>query len=720
MHLIPEDLASDQEGEQHLVVFKETSTDVQEHEPRDVVDQDGNPCVHVFTGLGLPQALLEERDEELETVLVHRVDLRQVGHDEVQDRGPGGDGPQFFADGVDLCHGLVGDDHPLLALASCLLGLIQGLVQAVVLQNVALRVCQQPQDELLKIVLCLLVGSDLHDQLLALLREIGPLAGDDLGDELVVQAQERYREVDDRHFDADLGQVVRVRHLRGDKEAEVVVVWDVLRAQAQQLLPPPLEDGLGEHRLDCRVKHLLNILDQHGMTIADRRLQLPQVDWVGQLGDIDVLLLAHVANPAVRLALWVDHEWPASATGDHDAVLDGQVVGRQAGNVPLPHLGRVDEHVVNLPIGVRLQAEGNCLLKPCCGEVLAELGGEGAGVGDEASRQQDVPDDKAEVLFQDRTRRVPADGLVAQTAQQLLGAVQLEDAVLGIGLELIGLGLCTLQLCLKRGDIVEDDFQLCLLDGQLLIRLILGRLGRSQLQLLRLDLAGNAAVDVHRLHPQAERQGGVGDLLNFIWHEVFVLDVLLKLRCQLWVASQRVLVVVLQIVQELGIVHLLLRIVPRLLRPEKEAHGVQHQLDNYMRLREGLHLRDVLLVKCVQRLDGGVVLGQCLVQVLLAVRGDFCGRRGGLGGDLCIDGTSLGLLVGDGLVRVDLDNERSGVLLRLLDGRLHGRQLDLQVVHDLFRLAQGLRADDVAVQLRRQLAALFAEHVREEADQLQV
>jgi hypothetical protein len=43
--------------------------------------------------------------------------------------------------------------------------------------------------------------------------------------------------------------------------------------------------------------------------------------------------------------LWVDEEWEAAAACDEDAVLDGEVVLRQALHVPVPNRAHVHQEV---------------------------------------------------------------------------------------------------------------------------------------------------------------------------------------------------------------------------------------------------------------------------------------------------------------------------------------------------------------------------------------
>mmetsp|Transcript_85225 Transcript_85225/g.241485 ORF Transcript_85225/g.241485 Transcript_85225/m.241485 type:complete len:399 (+) Transcript_85225:2009-3205(+) len=256
VRLVLQDLGRDQEGEEHLVVLEEAAADVHVHVLGEVLDQDADPAVDHVALLRVAQPALEEEHEELEAVLVHGVDVCEVGHDKVEDGRAEGDGPQLLPHAVNLGHGLVRDEHPLLALRARGLGLVERRDERVVLEDVAARLGEELEDQLLEVVLRLLVARDLDHELLALLRQVRPLIRDDLGHELVLEAEQRHREVDDRDLDADLRQVVRVGHLRGHVEGKVLGVGHVLGAQPEHQLAAALEDCLGEHRLERRVQDL--------------------------------------------------------------------------------------------------------------------------------------------------------------------------------------------------------------------------------------------------------------------------------------------------------------------------------------------------------------------------------------------------------------------------------------------------------------------------------
>ena len=82
------------------------------------------------------------------------------------------------------------------------------------------------QDLVLDLLEHPLVLRGLEHELRLLLLELGALLGDHDAEHLVLEALGRDHEVEQRHLDRDLGQVVRVAQLGRDVELEVLVVLD--------------------------------------------------------------------------------------------------------------------------------------------------------------------------------------------------------------------------------------------------------------------------------------------------------------------------------------------------------------------------------------------------------------------------------------------------------------------------------------------------------------
>ena len=104
-----------------------------------------------------------------------------------------------------------------------------------VLQDVALGGGEHLEDLVLDVLQLLLVLGRLDDQLVLGLLELGLLLGGHDAQQLVLQAQRRDHEVDERDLDGHLGQVVGVAQLGCYVEAEVLRVLDDVLAEAQVL-----------------------------------------------------------------------------------------------------------------------------------------------------------------------------------------------------------------------------------------------------------------------------------------------------------------------------------------------------------------------------------------------------------------------------------------------------------------------------------------------------
>lgn len=105
----------------------------------------------------------------------------------------------------------------------------------------------------------------------------------------------------------------------------------------------------------------------------------------------------HVLDPLECLTLWVDHQRPASASRDNDAVLRREPVARQTLNVPITDARRIDEEIDQF----ELRADWNCQL-PDFGDphlvddLLPIARQERAHVRQEGRRDQYVSHQKAE------------------------------------------------------------------------------------------------------------------------------------------------------------------------------------------------------------------------------------------------------------------------------------------------------------------------------------
>lgn len=78
---------------------------------------------------------------------------------------------------------------------------------------------------------------------------------------------------------------------------------------------------LQEDGLKGGIKGLAHVLQQHSPPEPNSVLQRPQKIFIHRLDNIEAALALQVANPAVRLALGVNHERPSARLGHNDACI---------------------------------------------------------------------------------------------------------------------------------------------------------------------------------------------------------------------------------------------------------------------------------------------------------------------------------------------------------------------------------------------------------------
>mmetsp|Transcript_62957 Transcript_62957/g.150430 ORF Transcript_62957/g.150430 Transcript_62957/m.150430 type:complete len:322 (+) Transcript_62957:154-1119(+) len=108
MDLVAQASVADHEGIQQLVVLEQAHANLCVDELSEVLDDDVDALVDVFCRGAGSQSLLKEAGEELQAVLIHGVDVGEVGHDEVNDRSPRCTGSQDFRHLIDLLHTQLG------------------------------------------------------------------------------------------------------------------------------------------------------------------------------------------------------------------------------------------------------------------------------------------------------------------------------------------------------------------------------------------------------------------------------------------------------------------------------------------------------------------------------------------------------------------------------------------------------------------------------------
>ena len=627
------EVGAQQQREGQLVLLKERAADVLVQEVLKVRVEVLHAHLQVAARLRIGDRAAEEVDEPVERVLVHRVDGGERGDAEEEHSRAVRDGLVRRARLVDLDLGLVGNLLLGANLVGELLGAVKDLNGRGVLEDRAARRLEHLEDLVFHLGELLLVGGALLHQPALLLFEVGPLLGHHDAEQLVFQTIGRDHEVEQRHFDLELRQVVRVAQLGGDVELEVGRVLDGRVAQPDALDAGLLEGLLDEQRLERRVELLEHVLAQYGLAELDRVLERAQVVVLRELDHEQPRLGFELADPLVGLPLRVDHQRPAARHRRHNAVVDGEGVGGQALHVP-----SADAHgVAHDLLEVKLVRLGDALLVeaylPLVERELAVGNRKRAEVRDHASRDQHVPQ-QVEVLGAEVSRDLaPAHLLAAESAHELLGALELVVAVLVLGVQ-TGHGLAQLlELALHRLELVHDHLELGLLDGEPLHRLGVLALGLRERLLLGAHHLGDAVVDLNGAHPLAQplaRGGGLGNALRLklLHRAVLLADTLDDL------GRDVVLVVLLEALDEGIGVHEHLLAWPEVVLDHlarvlvldlfgldifHHAHRLERELDARGRIAHGLDEVDVGLLERVERRDGRVERGDGLSEVGLAL-----------------------------------------------------------------------------------------------------
>mmetsp|Transcript_10027 Transcript_10027/g.17738 ORF Transcript_10027/g.17738 Transcript_10027/m.17738 type:complete len:446 (-) Transcript_10027:364-1701(-) len=419
-----QDLEADERAEEDLVLLEEAAADVLVDDERGVVDERPDAALQVRGGLAGLDALAEEVAEVVQRVLVHGVDLRQVGHHEVDDRAPLGHGhvPPPHVRNLLLRHLRL--LHALLDHVAGDLGGGERVDQRLVVQDVPLALGQLLQDGGLDQGQLLAVLRHAHQQLHLLLLDGRVLALDHLAQQLVRQAVHRHREVDQVHLDAHLGQVVRVGVLGGHVQLEQGVVVHVVVPDADQLPVPLLEHGPLQHGLQRRLQLLPHVLQQQRLPVADAGLQLAQHVRVRHRGHLQGRALLQLLDPLVGLPLRVDHQRPARGARHQDGRVRGDRVGRQPAVLPLADLHGVAQRGGQLKARRPRDAELLGLGQPVGHQPAAVDAREGAVVADAGRGQEGVAQQLQRVARDVHQRLPPPHALVLQPPGEFLRALQ--------------------------------------------------------------------------------------------------------------------------------------------------------------------------------------------------------------------------------------------------------------------------------------------------------
>ena len=731
-----EQARAEQEGEEQLVLLEERAADVLVEGELEVGAQVGQPLFEHLAALALDDGLREEVDLVGQRVLVHGVDVGQVGDDEEQAGGLLRDGLVELAGRVDVLFGYLRD---FLLLLDFVRFHLRGRehVDCLLVGEDVLGVGEHLEDLFLDFEQLFLVVCALDDESLLLLLEFRALLLDQDAQKLVVQALLGDHEVDQGHLGRNFGQVVGVAQLGGHVEGELRVVLDGLVAQLDLEGVSLLLGLLQEHGGQRGVEFLAHVLEEHGLAELDCVFQRAHEVRVGLLHDLQLPGLLHALDPLVGLALGVDAQRPASGLEYDYGVFGGEGVGGQAVDVPGADLHRVSQHLLQREGLLDGDGEFDAPGHPLLGDLRAERARERAQVGNHAGRDQDVAGQLRVVLLQLLCELAPAVFFAAQVFDELLGAGELVRALFLLLFEALLVALGLLQIAVEGVHLVVGDFQFLLLLRELRVQQVRLALRGLERLLLGLDLLVHEVEVVDAVDPHEQPGEHLDGLVDGLHLEAAGVVGALQEGAEVGdgLLLQLVDVELEQLGQQARLVHDLdggrppVGLVAQGLHVlllfggvgvDHQAEGLQHLLDDVRGALQRPDFVQVLLLQVLERVLGGPERGHGLLQVLFALLlygGGLVHRHlhhGLLLPDVLLQDVRLALLLRD-LLDLQL-----GVLRGLFELRLQVYQVLLHALHRLLRDDDLLVAVLVLVYRGLGLLALFGQQRFEGYDQLQV
>mmetsp|Transcript_7031 Transcript_7031/g.14625 ORF Transcript_7031/g.14625 Transcript_7031/m.14625 type:complete len:318 (+) Transcript_7031:687-1640(+) len=294
-----------------------------------------------------------------------------------------------------------------------------------VVQNITRSVTELEKDQVLDVLELLLHPRVSDHQGVLLLGHLRHLLLDDDSKELVLKSAEGNGEIEQTNLDADLGGVVRIRHLRSHEEPEAVVPRDGAVADLNHFRSALLELLLQQERLQTGIQSFPDVLQQNPTPEPNTVLESPQEVLVCELDDVNTVLthreiVAHVLDELVGLALRVDEEGIPPSLALDDTVLDTVVVGRKAGKHPRPNLDWLGQSLLDVTIGAVGQVQSQEVFSPLVVEVLPEIRGERARICDRSGTDKTVSYQVIVRDFESCTTLGPTRPLASQAADELL------------------------------------------------------------------------------------------------------------------------------------------------------------------------------------------------------------------------------------------------------------------------------------------------------------
>jgi hypothetical protein len=156
------------------------------------------------------------------------------------------------------------------------------------------------------------------------------LLGENSAQQLLLETALSHREVDDGGLGGQLGREGRVGQTAGHEHLEIFVPVKLGATYVHKHVLAAGLDLLLQHGVEHGVDLVLNALDDKGLAFLHAEfeeviLEFGMVEGCDAARRVDGLLVL-ILDPVLALALWVNHQGVAGRVGDHDTVLDGEVV----------------------------------------------------------------------------------------------------------------------------------------------------------------------------------------------------------------------------------------------------------------------------------------------------------------------------------------------------------------------------------------------------------
>ena len=188
------------------------------------------------------------------------------------------------------------------------------------------RIAENVQYLILDLLQCFLILRRLNYQLFFFSFQIRSFFADEKSEQLVSEALFGDHEVDHHYLRANLWQIVRVSQFGGHVKVEIVGIDEHILAHLQVGSCALLVGLLQENWSQSCAYFGAQVLYQYRRAELDAVLQIANEVVVAHLYHLQLSIALLLLQPAIALALRVDHQRPPSGVCHYDSVLDGEVI----------------------------------------------------------------------------------------------------------------------------------------------------------------------------------------------------------------------------------------------------------------------------------------------------------------------------------------------------------------------------------------------------------